>query len=193
QAYPNGGGSYIVTSGNLGSMPGLVAAAALLIDYVLTVATSTAAGVYAITSFVPALQPEAAPIGLAFIVLLMVANLRGVREAGLIFAGPTYVYVFALAALIVYGIFRIVTGDIPPAAMPANPFPPEGEFSLAGLAGGLLILRAFASGSVGLTGSEAIANGGPSMQKDERRNATITLVLLWQTSPARFARLTNPR
>ncbi|TMC41626.1 MAG: APC family permease [Chloroflexi bacterium] len=190
QAYPNGGGSYIVTSDNLGTMPGLVAAAALLIDYVLTVATSTAAGVYAITSFVPDLQPDAVPIGLAFIALLMVGNLRGVREAGLIFAGPTYVYIFALGALILYGIFRIVTGDIPPAAVPPNPFPQEGEMSLAGLAGSLLVLRAFASGSVGLTGSEAIANGVPSMQKDERRHATITLVLMGATFAVLFLGLT---
>ena len=190
QAYPNGGGSYIVTSDNLGTMPGLVAAAALLIDYVLTVATSTAAGVYAITSFVPALQPDAVPIGLAFIGLLMIGNLRGVREAGLIFAGPTYVYVFALGGLILYGIFRIVTGDIPPAAVPPNPFPPEGKVSLAGLAGALLVLRAFASGSVGLTGSEAIANGVPSMEKDERRNATTTLVLMGATFAALFLGLT---
>jgi amino acid transporter len=190
QAYPNGGGSYIVTSDNLGTMPGLVAAAALLIDYVLTVATSTAAGVYAITSFVPALQPDAVAIGLGFIGLLMIGNLRGVREAGLIFAGPTYVYVFALGALILYGVFRVVTGDIPPAAVPPNPFPPQGEIPLAGLAGALLILRAFASGSVGLTGSEAIANGVPSMEKDERRNATVTLVLMGVMFAALFLGLT---
>ena len=190
QAYPNGGGSYIVTSDNLGTIPGLVAAAALLIDYVLTVATSTAAGVYAITSFVPALQPDAVAIGLVFIGLLMVGNLRGVREAGLIFAGPTYVYLFALGALILYGLFRTLTGDIPLAAVAPNPFPPEGEVSLAGLAGSLLILRAFASGSVGLTGSEAIANGVPSMEKDERRHATITLVLMGATFAALFLGLT---
>jgi len=95
QAYPNGGGSYIVTSDNLGTLPGLVAASALLIDYVLTVATSTAAGVYAITSFVPELQADAVAIGIAFIAILMVGNLRGVREAGLIFAGPTYLYLLS--------------------------------------------------------------------------------------------------
>ena len=190
QAYPNGGGSYIVTSDNLGTLPGLVAASALLIDYVLTVATSTAAGVYAISSFVPALQSDAVAIGIAFIAILMVGNLRGVREAGLIFAGPTYLYVLSLAGLILFGVFKVVTGDIPPAALPPNPFPPEGELSLAGLAGGLLILRAFASGSVGLTGSEAIANGVPSMEKDERRKATITLVLMGATFAALFLGLT---
>lgn len=178
RAYPNGGGSYVVASDNLGTLPGLVAAAALLIDYVLTVAVSTAAGVQAITSFRPELHPYAVAIGLVFIGILMVGNLRGVREAGVIFAGPTYVYVAALAALILYGIFRVATGDIPPAAIPPDPFPPEGTAQLAGLTGVLLVLRAFASGSVGLTGSEAIANGVPSMAKPEERNATITLVLM---------------
>ena len=178
QAYPNGGGSYIVTSDNLGTIPGLVAAAALLIDYVLTVSVSTAAGVQAVTSFIPQWHPYAVTIGLVFIAILMVGNLRGVREAGLIFAGPTYVYLAALAMLIGYGIFRVLTGDIPPAAAPPDPFGPEGTVTLTGLAGTLLILRAFASGSVGLTGSEAIANGVPSMEQDERRNATITLVVM---------------
>jgi amino acid transporter len=190
QAYPNGGGSYVVASDNLGTLPGLVAASALLIDYVLTVATSTAAGVYAITSFVPALRPDAVAIGLVFIGILMVGNLRGVREAGLIFAGPTYLYVASLGALILYGVFRVAIGDIPPAATPPTPFDPQGEVQLAGLAGALLILRAFASGSVGLTGSEAIANGVPSMEKDERRNATITLVLMGATFSALFLGLT---
>jgi amino acid transporter len=178
QAYPNGGGSYIVTSDNLGTLPGLVAAAALLIDYVLTVAVSTAAGVQAVTSFKPEWHPYAVPIGIAFIGILTLGNLRGVREAGAIFAGPTYVYLAALVALIAYGIFRVVSGDIPPAALPPDPFPPEGTVQLAGLTGLLLVLRAFASGSVGLTGSEAIANGVPSMAKPEKRNATITLVLM---------------
>jgi amino acid transporter len=178
QAYPNGGGSYIVTSDNLGTLPGLVAAAALLIDYVLTVSVSTAAGVQAVTSFLPQWHPFAVPIGLGFIAILMLGNLRGVREAGAIFAGPTYVYVVALLGMIAYGIFRVATGDVPPAAVPPDPFGPQGEVSLTGFAGALLILRAFASGSVGLTGSEAIANGVPSMEPDERRNATITLVLM---------------
>jgi amino acid transporter len=178
QAYPNGGGSYIVTSDNLGTLPGLVAAAALLIDYVLTVSVSTAAGVQAVTSFVPEWHPFAVPVGLLFIAILMLGNLRGVREAGAIFAGPTYVYLGALAGLILFGLFRVMTGDIPQAAVPPHAFGSQGEIDLAGLAGALLILRAFASGSVGLTGSEAIANGVPSMEPDERRNATVTLVLM---------------
>jgi len=173
-AYPNGGGSYVVASDNLGTLPGLVAASALLADYVLTVATSTAAGVAAISSFVPVFYDQRVGIGLVFIGVLMIVNLRGVREAGIVFAGPTYFYVVSIGALIVYGIFRVATGDIPAAAVPPDPFPREGVEALSVL----LILRAFASGSVGLTGSEAIANGVPSMEPDERRNATVTLVIM---------------
>ena len=173
-AYPNGGGSYVVASDNLGTLPGLVAASALLVDYVLTVATSTAAGVAAISSFVPVFYDQRVGIGLVFIGVLMIVNLRGVREAGIVFAGPTYFYVLSIGALIVYGIFRVATGDIPAAAVPPDPFPREGVEALSVL----LILRAFASGSVGLTGSEAIANGVPSMEPDERRNATVTLVIM---------------
>jgi len=190
QAYPNGGGSYVVASDNLGVLPGLVAAAALLIDYVLTVAVSTAAGVQAVTSFVPNLHPYSVEVGLVFIAILMIGNLRGVREAGVMFAGPTYVYIAAVGLLILYGLFRVLTGDVPPAAVPPAPFGPEGDVPLVGLTGVLLILRAFASGSVGLTGSEAIANGVPSMQKDERRNATVTLVVMGVTFSAIFLGLT---
>ena len=190
RAYPNGGGSYIVTSDNLGTLPGLVAAAALLIDYVLTVAVSTAAGVQAISSFYPELHAYVVQVGLVFIALLMIGNLRGVREAGIMFAGPTYVYIASLAALLLYGFFRVATGDVPPAAVPPLPFGTEGEVTLAGPVGALLILRAFASGSVGLTGSEAIANGVPSMEKPEPRNATITLVIMGITFATIFLGLT---
>jgi amino acid transporter len=173
-AYPNGGGSYVVASDNLGTIAGLVAASALLVDYVLTVATSTAAGVAAISSFVPVFYEQRVAIGIVFIAVLMVGNLRGIREAGLTFAGPTYVYVAAIGALILYGAFRVLTGDVPPAAVPPARFPPEGLESLSLL----LVLRAFASGAVGLTGSEAVANGVPSMAKPEQRNATVTLVIM---------------
>jgi amino acid transporter len=173
-AYPNGGGSYVVASDNLGTLPGLVAASALLIDYVLTVATSTAAGVAAISSFVPVFYEQRVAIGLVFIGVLMIGNLRGIREAGIAFAGPTYVYVVAIGALIVYGAFRVITGDVPPPAIAPAPFPPQSVEALSVL----LILRAFASGAVGLTGSEAIANGVPSMQKPEQKNATVTLVIM---------------
>jgi amino acid transporter len=189
QAYPNGGGSYIVTSDNLGTLPGLVAAAALLIDYVLTVSVSTAAGVQAVTSFAPELHPYVVPVGLVFITILMIGNLRGVREAGVIFAGPTYLYIAALGVLIAYGLYRVASGQIPDAAVPPDPFGATGQ-PLVGAVGALIVLRAFASGSVGLTGSEAIANGVPSMERDERRNATVTLVLMALTFSVLFLGLT---
>jgi amino acid transporter len=174
RAYPSGGGSYVVASDNLGTLPGLVAASALLIDYVLTVATSTAAGVAAISSFVPVFYEHRVLIGLAFIGILMIGNLRGIREAGIVFAGPTYVYVVSIGALIVYGLWRVATGDAAPAATAPQPFPPDGLQALSIL----LVLRAFASGAVGLTGSEAVANGVPSMSPPERRSATTTLLVM---------------
>ena len=174
KAYPNGGGSYLVARENHGTIAGLIAAAALLIDYVLTVAVSTAAGVAAIASFVPEVHDLKVPLALALIALLTLGNLRGVREAGLLFAAPTYAYMVAMAGLIGYGLFRIATGTIPEAAQPPSPFPDAGTQALVLL----LILRAFASGSVGLTGSEAVANGVPSFRKPEPRNAVITLLLM---------------
>ena len=186
KAYPNGGGSYIVTSDNLGRVPGLVAASSLLIDYVLTVAVSTAAGVAAITSFAPGLHDMRVPLGLAFIALLAIGNLRGIREAGMIFAIPTYIYVVSLAGLIAYGLFRVVSGDVPAAAIPPDPVPATGVAALSVL----LILRAFASGSVALTGAEAVANGVPSMKPPETRNASTTLILMALTFGTIFLGLT---
>ncbi len=186
RAYPNGGGSYVVTHDNLGTVPGLFAASALLIDYVLTVAVSTASGVAAITSFVPQLHDHRVLAGVAFIALLVLGNLRGIREAGVLFAGPTYLYLVSVAALLLYGLFRVVTGDIPAAAQPPEPFA-AGGLEVVSL---LLILRAFASGSVALTGAEAIANGVPSMKPPEQRNATITLVVMGTLFGAIFLALT---
>ena len=186
KAYPNGGGSYIVTSDNLGRVPGLVAASSLLIDYVLTVAVSTAAGVAAITSFAPGLHDMRVPLGLAFIALLAIGNLRGIREAGMIFAIPTYIYVVSLAGLIAYGLFRVLSGDVPAAAIPPDPVPATGVTALSVL----LILRAFASGSVALTGAEAVANGVPSMKPPETRNASTTLILMALTFGTIFLGLT---
>ena len=174
RAYPNGGGSYLVARENHGIIAGLVAASALLIDYVLTVAVSAAAGVAAISSFLPELHEHRVLVGLAFIAVLALANLRGVREAGLLFAAPTYAYVVAMLGLLGFGFFRIATGDIPAAVTPPDPFDRTGTTALSVL----LVLRAFASGSVGLTGSEAVANGVPSFKRPETRNAVITLLLM---------------
>ncbi len=172
--YPGGGGSYSVAKSELGTIPGIVVAGALLIDYVLTVAVSTAAGVDAIGSFVHPVYEHRVAWGLLLIAILMIGNLRGVREAGLIFAGPTYVYLASMAGLIAYGVFRIVTGSTPTAAMPPTPFPSTGTEAL----GVFLILRAFASGSVALTGAEAVANGTPSLRPPEARNGMITVLLM---------------
>ena len=174
RAYPNGGGSYLVARENHGVIAGLVAASALLIDYVLTVAVSTAAGVAAISSFVPDLHDYRVVAGLVLIAVLVVGNLRGVREAGVLFAAPTYAYMIAMYGLVAFGIFRIVSGDPPSPVTAPNPFPPDGTAPLTLL----LVLRAFASGSVGLTGSEAVANGVPSFRRPETTNAIKTLVLM---------------
>ncbi len=176
-AYPSGGGSYIVSRENLGEMPGLVAGASLLVDYILTVAVSVSAGVAAITSAFPGLYPERVYICVGFVVLMMLANLRGLKESGRLFAGPTYVYIVALTALIVVGLIRSYTGHLP--ALPPNEEAigdlTQGGTLITGLTV-MLFMRAFASGAVALTGVEAISNGVPAFRKPESRNAAITLV-----------------
>ncbi|MEP6693939.1 MAG: APC family permease [Chloroflexota bacterium] len=186
RAYPNGGGSYIVAKDNHGVLPGLVAASALLIDYVLTVAVSAAAGVAAISSFIPAVHDHRVLWSLGLIALLTIGNLRGIREAGVIFAAPTYVYILSLLALIAYGAYRIASGDMPAAVVPRDAFEPEGLELLTPL----IVLRAFASGSVGLTGSEAIANGVPNFKPPESRNAVITLIWMGAIFATLFLGLT---
>ncbi len=174
RAYPNGGGSYIVAKDNHGVIAGLVAASALLIDYVLTVAVSSAAGVAAISSFVPAIHDHRVLWSVGLIALLTLGNLRGIREAGVLFAAPTYIYVLSLYALIAVGVVRLAMGDPIVAATPPDPFEASGIAALTPF----LILRAFASGSVGLTGSEAVANGVPNFQPPEPKNAATTLVIM---------------
>jgi amino acid transporter len=186
RAYPNGGGSYIVAKDNHGVIPGLIAAAALLIDYVLTVAVSSAAGVAAISSFIPAVHDHRVLWSLGLIALLTIGNLRGIREAGVIFAAPTYVYIVSLLGLIAYGVFRIASGDTVLAVVPRDAFEPTGLELLTPL----IVLRAFASGSVGLTGSEAIANGVPNFKPPESRNAVITLVWMGAIFATLFLGLT---
>jgi len=173
RAYPNGGGSYIVASDNLGPRAGLVAAAALLTDYVLTVAVSVAAGVAALTSIAPALFDLRVAVGVAFVALICLGNLRGIRESATIFAAPTYVYLVAIFGLLGYGLFRAATGGLPAYVAPAG-WQPEGIEAL----GVLLIMRAFASGAVALTGVEAVSNGIPAFKPPESRNAGIVLVLM---------------
>jgi amino acid transporter len=171
--YPSGGGAYIVAYDNLGVWPGLVAAAALLIDYVLTVAVSITAGVAAITSAVPSLYVCRVQLCLLAIALIAWANLR-VRESGTLFAIPTYGFVFLFLALIAVGFVRVLSGSLAPveaqAAMPAE----TGVQALALL----LVLRAFASGCTALTGIEAISNGIRAFQKPEAENAGKTLMAM---------------
>lgn len=174
RAYPSGGGSYIVASDNLGRGPGLIAAAALLIDYILTVSVSIAAGVAALTSIFPGLFEFRVLIGVSFVVLLCVGNLRGIRESGAIFTAPTYVYLAAIFGLLGFGLFRFATGTLPVYEAPAAWREAQGTEAL----GLFLILRAFSSGSVALTGTEAVSNGVPAFKVPEARHAQIVLILM---------------
>jgi amino acid transporter len=175
-AYPSGGGSYVVSRENLGEYPSLLAGASLLVDYILTVAVSISAGVAAIIS-IPAfnrLEHQRVPLGLVLIALITVANLRGVKESGRIFAIPTYVYIVVLTLLVSVGLYRSFFGHISPV-----PFDPH-KFAGSRLAGGnlglFLILKGFSSGAVALTGVEAISNGVPAFRRPESKNAAATLV-----------------
>ncbi len=173
-AYPNGGGSYIVASDNLGPGAGLVAAGALLTDYVLTVSVSIAAGVAALTSIFPGAYEWRVPIGVACVVILCVGNLRGIRESASIFALPTYVYLVSIFALLGYGLYLSVT-----AHLPAYTAPPAWATAATGQALGVaLLLRAFAAGSVALTGTEAVSNGVPAFAPPEPRRARTVLILM---------------
>ncbi|MDP9405415.1 MAG: APC family permease [Actinomycetota bacterium] len=168
RAYPRGGGAYIVSRENLGEVPGLTAASALLIDYSLTVAVSIAAGVAAIVSAAPALGQFRLLVALAFVAAVTVANLRGVKEAGLLFAVPTYTFVATIYALIFSGLVQCL-GGCPQA--PSAGLALEAE---AGL-GLFLILRAFSSGATALTGVEAISDGVAAFRYPQSRNAATTL------------------
>ena len=167
RAYPHGGGSYIVASANLGRVPGLVAAAGLITDYVLTVAVSISSGLAAMTSAIPSLHSAVVPIGFALIAFLLAANLRGVRQAGGLFAAPTYAFIIAIALLVIVGL--IDAGERGFRALP----PPALHASQAVTL--LLVLRAFASGSTAMTGIEAISNAVPAFKPVEWRNARTTL------------------
>jgi amino acid transporter len=177
-AYPQGGGTYIVSRENLGPRIALVAGASILTDYILTVAVSVSAGVAAIVSVFPGLVSYRVTMCLGFIALMTVANLRGMKESGKLFAPPTYIYIVVLFLMIGYGLFRYYTGDL-------DTLPPDVE-ALDSITGGdalagvsvLVVLRAFASGAVALTGVEAIADGVPAFKRPESRNAARTLMIM---------------
>jgi amino acid transporter len=168
-AYPNGGGSYIVAKDNLGTLPGLVAAASLMIDYVLTVAVSVSAGVLALVTLIPQLAPYVVPINVALVIFITVVNLRGVRESGSIFAIPTYIFIGSALLLIIVGSvksFFILHDPI------IGTFPPVQATESLTL---FLVLKSFAAGCSAMTGVEAISNGVPAFKKPEARNARATL------------------
>jgi amino acid transporter len=176
-AYPNGGGAYIVAKDNLGTAPGLTAAASLLIDYILTVAVSVSAGVSAIASAFPALNPWRIHLALVIVAFITIMNLRGVKESGTVFSIPTYMFVVGMLLMIGVGIINVVTGNVVPVAAPS----PEVVAEQMTFTGGLslfLILRAFAAGCTALTGIEAISNGIPAFKVPESKNAGQTLILM---------------
>jgi amino acid transporter len=172
QVYQSSGGAYVVAKENLGKIPSLVAAAALLTDYVLTVAVSVAAGVAALTSAVTSLRGHELGLSLLAVAVIAVANLRGVREAGILFAVPTYLFVTSIFVLVGTGITRCAVSSCPQAAVP-HPLA-----SGVGVVTTFVVLRAFASGSTALTGVEAIANGVNAFKRPHGRNAAQTLVVL---------------
>ncbi len=172
RAYPQGGGSYIVARANLGVVPGLVAAAALLTDYVLTVSVSVSAGVFNLASAFPELQDITVPLIVGSIVLVMAVNLRGTRESGTIFALPTYVFIASVVLLVSIGVGRTILGQPPQVTgVEAIRLPVE-SLSL------LLLMRAFADGCSAMTGTEAISNGTPAFKPPEWKNAQATMGIM---------------
>jgi amino acid transporter len=170
--YPEGGGAYIVARSNLGELPALIAAGALMIDYILTVAVSVAAGIAALTSAVPVLFPHREALGLTAILFIIVMNLRGVRESGKFFAVPTYFAIGALGLMVVIGTIQSLIG---PGAVPVAPPTTAGQDSLDGVTL-FLILRAFAAGCSAVTGMEVISNGVKAFREPESKNAATTMI-----------------
>jgi len=179
-AYPSGGGDYEVATVNLGPRAGLTVASALLVDYVLTVAVSVSSGAQYAASAIPALAGHEAPVAVAVVLLLMTINLRGVRESGTAFALPTYCFMLALLGMGLFGVVRMLTGDLPQVESAGLTIAATDEFSqgITGLGGAFLLLRAFSSGCAALTGVEAISNGVPAFKAPKSRNAASTLAML---------------
>jgi amino acid transporter len=180
KAYETSGGAYIVAKDNLGTLPSLVGAAALLTDYVLTVAVSIAAGIFAVTSIAPSLGPHKVVLSLACLAVIVFVNLRGVRESGIAFALPTYAFVTAMFVLVGVGIAKSALGETPHAVVPSPVAAGAGGVTL------FVLLRAFSSGSTALTGVEAIANGVNAFRRPHGRNAAATLAILGAIAIALF-------
>ncbi|WP_258563022.1 APC family permease, partial [Streptomyces phytophilus] len=170
RAYPHGGGSYIVAGDNLGPVAGLVGAAGLMTDYILTVAVSIASGIAAVTSALPGLMPLRVPLGVLVIAVLLAGNLRGIRQAGTLFAAPTYAFIVAMGALIGYGLVDAARDGFHRVPAPQVP--------VTETVGVLLIARAFSSGATAMTGIEAISNAVPAFRPVEWRNARTTLTCM---------------
>ena len=183
-AYPSGGGAYIVAKDNLGETPALVAAGALLIDYVLTVAVSIAAGVAAITSAFPQWHINRVGMTLGFVVLIMLGNLRGIRESGRIFAVPTYFFVASLLGLVAVGAWRVLTGAVQPVEVIA-PMHSTGQTLTL-----FLLLTAFSNGCTAMTGVEAVSNGVPAFKPPEAKNAAATMLMMATLSITMFVGIT---
>ena len=183
QLYTKAGGSYVVARDNFGPKVAQIAAVALLIDYTVTVAVQTSAGTAALTSAVPSLVPWTVPITVGVVLLLLIGNLRGIREAGKYFAFPTYFFVLSLAGVIVAGYIEVALGDLHPRRIPPHDlifghhFGTPGSGLLMGLAF-ISLLRSFANGGSSLTGLEAISNGVSAFRRPESRNARVTLVAM---------------
>ncbi len=179
RAYPNGGGAYIVAHENLGIYPGLIAAGALLIDYILTVSVSIVAGVDAILSAATGLEPLKVEIAVAFVIFVTLMNLRGTKESGTLFAIPTYGFVLSIFILLITGLVKCV-GGCPSAETAGTHLKPEQALSL------FLILKAFSAGTTALTGVEAISNGVPAFRYPQSRNAATTLSIMGVMSISMF-------
>ena len=175
-AYPSGGGAYIVSRENLGSTPALIAGSSLLVDYILTVSVSVAGGVLAIRTAFGFDRSMAVPLCLICVFIMTIMNLRGVKESGAAFAGPTYFYIIMLIILIITGFYRIFVqhvGPIPESMLSDEAVEIAKGTSSLGL---FMLLRAFSSGAVALSGVEAVSNGVPAFEKPESKNASTTLV-----------------
>ncbi|MEI8080932.1 MAG: APC family permease [Actinomycetes bacterium] len=189
RAYPSGGGAYAVSRDTLGVNAALVAAGALLIDYVMTVAVSVVAGVANIVSAFPALGDYAVPLSIALVVLLAVVNLRGLRESGTVFAIPTYGFIASMLLVLVVGAIRVATGN-PPVSESASIGIAAPAEQLAGAAVVILVLRSFASGCTALTGVEAVSNGIPNFRPPKSDNAAKTITVMGAITLVIFAGLT---
>jgi len=174
-AYPGGGGSYTVSSENLGRYPGLLAAAALMIDYILTVAVGISAGVGALVSAVPSLLPHTLLLCLGILALITLVNLRGIREAGIVFMIPTYVFIFSLLGVLGFGVIKALASGGHPMPVEA---PPPPAVHAAAMVSAWLILQAFASGCTAMTGVEAVSNGVRAFGEPTVRTAQRTLTVI---------------